>query len=113
MLQLMSAQEFQIKAKQKRRKQNYTHSMLPQIQIIPSNLNLEQTNTKRLCFLMTQYISINIRIKKETTDRVTCLSFKLKAIIDNHFKHETRLTVVSILIYVLLCMLLHQALTIV
>lgn len=48
MLQLMSAQEFQIKAKQKRRKQNYTHSMLPQIQIIPSNLNLEQTNTKRL-----------------------------------------------------------------
>ena len=112
MLQLMSAQEFQIKAKQKRRKQNYTHSMLPQIQIIPSNLNLEQTNTKRLCFF-NDTISINIRIKKETTDRVTCLSFKLKAIIDNHFKHETRLTVVSILIYVSLCMLLHQALTIV
>ena len=52
--------------------------MLPQIQIIPSNLNLEQTNTKRLCFF-NDTISINIRIKKETTDRVTCLSFKLKA----------------------------------
>lgn len=50
MLQLMSAQEFQIKAKQKRRKQNYTHSMLPQIQIIPRNLNLEQKILKDFVF---------------------------------------------------------------
>lgn len=68
MLQLMSAQEFQIKAKQKRRKQNYTYSMLPQIQIIPSNLNLEQTNTKRLCFLMTQYQLIYELRKKLLTE---------------------------------------------
>lgn len=68
MLQLMSAQEFQIKAKQKRRKQNYTHSMLPQIQIIPSNLNLEQTNTKRLRFLMTQYQLIYELRKKLLTE---------------------------------------------
>lgn len=42
--------------------------MLPQIQIIPSNLNLEQTNTKRLCFLMTQYQLIYELRKKLLTE---------------------------------------------